>query len=67
MKRIASRSAVGRSILVIVWHLLSDENAHFQDLGADYYDQRRGPETIKRSHVRQLEALGYKVTLKPVA
>jgi transposase len=59
--------AVGRSILVIVWHLLSDPDAHFQDLGADFYDQRRGPETIKRSHVRQLEALGYKVTLEHVA
>jgi transposase len=26
--------AVGRSILVIVWHLLSDPEAHFCDLGA---------------------------------
>ena len=26
--------AVGRSILVIAWHLLSDPEAHFQDLGA---------------------------------
>jgi hypothetical protein len=26
--------AVGRSILVIVWHLLSDPEAHFHDLGA---------------------------------
>jgi transposase len=59
--------AVGRSILVIVWHLLSDPDAHFHDLGANFYDQRRGPETIKRSHIRQLEALGYKVTLEPVA
>jgi transposase len=59
--------AVGRSILVIVWHLLSDPEAHFHDLGADFYDKRRGPEQIKRSHVRQLEALGYKVTLEPNA
>lgn len=59
--------AVGRSILVIVWHLLSDENAHYQDLGPDYYDNRIGPERIKRNHIRQLEALGYKVTLEPTA
>jgi transposase len=59
--------AVGRSILVIVWHLLSDDQAHFQDLGADFYDKRKGPEQIKRTHVRQLEALGYKVTLEPTA
>jgi len=59
--------AVGRSILVIVWHLLSDPEAHFHDLGSDFYDKRRGPERIKQTHVRQLEALGYKVTLEPTA
>ncbi len=59
--------AVGRSILVIVWHLLSDPDAHFHDLGPDFYDKRRGPERIKQTHVRQLEALGYKVTLEPTA
>jgi transposase len=59
--------AVGRSILIIVWHLLSDENARYQDLGPNYYDNRIGPERIKRSHIRQLEALGYKVTLEPAA
>jgi transposase len=59
--------AVGRSILIIVWHLLSDDNAHFHDLGPNYHDQRRGPDRIKRNHIRQLEALGYKVTLEPAA
>jgi transposase len=59
--------AVGRSSLVIVWHLLSDDNAHFHDLGPNFHDQRRGPDRIKRNHIRQLEALGYKVTLEPAA
>ena len=59
--------AVGRSILVIVWQLLSDPEAHFQDLGAGFYDTRIGPERAKRNHIRQLEALGYKVTLDPAA
>ena len=59
--------AVGRSILVIVWHLLSDPEARFQDLGAGFYDTRIGPERARRNHVRQLEALGYKVTLEPAA
>jgi transposase len=59
--------AVGRSILVIVWHLLSDPQARFHDLGPDYYDNRIGPERKKRNHIRQLEALGYKVTLQPAA
>ena len=59
--------AVGRSILVIVWHLLSDPEAHFHDLGAGFYDTRIGPERAKRNHIRQLEALGDKVSLEPVA
>jgi transposase len=59
--------AVGRSILVIVWHLLSDPEARFHDLGAGFYDTRLGPERARRNHVRQLEALGYKVTLQPAA
>jgi transposase len=59
--------AVGRSILVIVWHLLSDPTLRFHDLGAGFYDTRIGSERAKRSHVRQLEALGYKVTLEPAA
>ncbi|MFD1537618.1 IS110 family transposase [Nonomuraea guangzhouensis] len=59
--------AVGRSILTIIWHLLSDPNAHFIDLGADFHDTRIGPERKKRNHIRQLEALGYRVILEPIA
>jgi len=59
--------AVGRSILVIVWHLLADPTARFHDLGADFYDTRIGADRAKRNHIRQLEALGYKVTLEPAA
>jgi transposase len=59
--------AVGRSILVIIWHLLSDPEARYTDLGAGFYDQRIHPDRKKRAHVRQLEALGYKVTLEPAA
>jgi transposase len=59
--------AVGRSILVITWHLLSDPQAHFHDLGARFYDTRINAERATRNHIRQLEALGYKVTLEPAA
>jgi len=59
--------AVGRSILVIVWHLLADPNARFHHLGPGFYDTRSNPDRRKRNHVRQLEALGYKVTLQPAA
>ena len=59
--------AVARSILVIVWHLLADPTARFHDLGADYHTSRIDTEQQIRNHVRQLQALGYTVTLEPAA
>jgi len=59
--------AIGRSILVIVWHLLSDPDARFHDLGSDFYATRIDPERRKLTHIHQLEALGYKVTIEPAA
>jgi transposase len=59
--------AVGRSLLVIVWHLLSDPGARYTGLGSDFYHQRIHPERRKRAHLHQLEALGCKVTLEPAA
>jgi transposase len=59
--------AVGRSILVIIWALLSDDRSHFVDLGPDYYASRANSERKVRSHVRELRALGYTVTLNPAA
>jgi len=59
--------AVGRSLLIIVWHLLSDPQADFVDLGPDFYDTRGGTQRAIRNHVHRLEALGYTVTLHPAA
>jgi transposase len=59
--------AVGRSILIIIWHLPADPDARFHDLGAGFYHTRINPERAKRNHIRQLEALGDKVTLQPAA
>ena len=59
--------AVGRSVLVIVWQLLADPTVRYHDLGAGFYDSHVNAERAKRSHIRQLEALGYKVTLEPAA
>ena len=56
--------AVARSILVIVWHLLADPTSRYHDLGPEFFDNLR-PERRKNNHIRQLEALGYKVTLEP--
>jgi transposase len=59
--------AVGRSILVIIWHLLADPDTGFHELGSDHYDRHVNTATKRRNHIRQLEALGYKVTLEPAA
>jgi transposase len=59
--------AVGNSILTIVYHLLSDPDARFVDLGADFHD-RSHPEHRTRQLIRELERLsGQKVTLHNAA
>jgi transposase len=59
--------AIGRSILTVTWHLLSNPTTQFTDLGPSFYDSRIQPDRKKREHIRQLEALGYKVNLEPAA
>src|SRR6266542_2152828 len=59
--------AIARSILVIVWHLLADPAARYHDLGAGYYTDRIDKGKKARNHIRQLEALGFTVTLAPAA
>jgi transposase len=55
--------AVARSILVIAWYLLNDPNLRFHDLGADYHTLRIDTKRKATNHIRQLEALGFIVTL----
>jgi transposase len=58
--------AVGNSVLTIVWHLLADPHAHYQDLGSDFYQSKINTQRRQRDLVRQLEHLtGKKVTLTP--
>ncbi len=38
----------------------------YQELGADYFDRRHAQRAVQR-HVRQLEALGYQVTINKAA
>ncbi len=59
--------AVARSILEIVWHLLANPTVHFHDLGADYHTTHTDQNKKIRNHVRQLQALGYTVTLEHAA
>jgi transposase len=59
--------AVARSILIAVWHVLANPATRFRDLGPDYYTTRTDKERRIRNHVRQIEALGYTVTVAPAA
>jgi hypothetical protein len=52
---------------MIIWHLLASRTARFRDLGSGYYASRTDTARKTRNHVRQLEALGYTVTLVPAA
>ncbi|WP_262287396.1 hypothetical protein [Micromonospora sp. MA102] len=53
-------------VLVIVWHLLAN-NQTYTDLGADYYTHRDNPEARKHRLLRQLHDLGYQADLTPLA
>jgi transposase len=59
--------AIARTVLVIIWHLLTDRAARYRDLGTDYYISRLDTDRRARSHVRQLEALGFTVTIAQAA
>ena len=59
--------AIARTILVIIWHLLADPAARYRDLGAGYYASRIDTGRKARNHIRQLEALGYAVTITQAA
>ena len=59
--------AVARSILVIIWHLLADPSARYTDLGYGYYQDRTDKDRKLRNHMRQIEALGFTVTLYKTA
>jgi transposase len=62
-----AKCAVGRSILVIIWHLLADPEARFTDLGPGWHDEQAGRDRKIRNHLRQLKALGLDVTINPTA
>ena len=55
--------AVAHTILVIAWHLLAND-VDYDDLGADHFTRRTDPNRRQDSLVRQLQAMGYQVTLR---
>ncbi|HXO24807.1 MAG TPA: IS110 family transposase [Streptosporangiaceae bacterium] len=55
--------AVARSIMIIVWHLLSDPAARYRDLGPDWHATHVNRDKKIRSHIRGLQALGLTITI----
>ena len=65
-KRIGKKKAavaVAHSILVIAWHLL-DQGVDYNELGGDWYSRNTDPERRKNSLVKELQSLGYAVTIR---
>jgi transposase len=55
--------AVAHSLLTVIYHVLKD-GVLYEDLGADYFDQR-APDRMARYHLRRLAELGYDVSVQP--
>ena len=52
---------------MIIWHVLAETSA-YRDLGSDYFTRRiDSPDARKRRLIRELEALGHKVSIEPAA
>ena len=48
---------------MIIWHLLAAPAARYTDLGASYYQTRTDTDRKLRNHIRQIQALGFEITL----
>lgn len=57
--------AIEHAMLVAAWHMLGN-GEFYRDPGADYFT-RRIPAKTKAHAIGQLESLGYRVTLEPLA
>lgn len=68
LRRGAKRAAiaVAHSILTIVYHLIQDPNATFQELGGDYFIKRNKGDQQRRA-IKTLTTLGFAVELTPLA
>jgi transposase len=59
-----ARKAVGHSILIGCWHILTD-NTDWNELGSDYFDRRQDPHRLARRKLNELRSLGWTVTTHP--
>jgi transposase len=55
--------AIEHTLLTLVWTMLT-EGTHYDEPGPDYYS-RRNPDRAKKHAIKQLETLGYNVTVEP--
>ena len=64
-----ARCAVGRSILVIIWHLLASPDARYTDLGPGWHARKTDTDRRTRSLLNQLRALhpDSDITINPAA
>jgi len=56
--------AVEHTMITAAWNMLQN-GEFYRDPGADYYT-RRDPAKAKARAVKQLQALGYQVTIQPL-
>jgi transposase len=54
-------------VALIIWHLLKDPAARFTDLGYGHYQARTDTGRKLRNNIRQIQALGFEVTLTKTA
>lgn len=56
---------VGHSMIAAIWHMLR-RDVEYRELGADYFE-KQNLEGLKKTYLKKLERLGFKVSLEPVA
>ena len=51
-RKAIAQVAVARSIMIIVWHLMSDPQARYRDLGPDWHARRTNRDKKIRTHIQ---------------
>lgn len=59
-----ARKAVAHSLLVGCWHMLTNDT-DWDELGADYFQQRQNPTRVAHRKIADLRSLGFTITHNP--
>jgi hypothetical protein len=57
--------ACAQCLVVMTWHVLADDDAVLEDLGADWFERGSDTAAHTRRLVRELETFGHRVTSNP--